>query len=562
MISHISVSDFAIIDRLSLSLQEGLNIITGETGAGKSIIIEAISLGLGSRADSSFVRSGREKASVEILFEDLDPSFFEFFREVCSGSPDPEETGQILITRELTAGGKSLCRVNGQVVSVSQLNRLCKRLADIHGQYDHQALLNPENHIRFVDLYGAAEILPEKEAAAGAFTRCQKLEQALRQLKKGQEEVLRQKDFMEFELSEIRQVRPVPQEDRQLSERISLLENSENIYLRLSEAYALLYEEAPSVQSALKQAEQSLGQASSFSEEIARQQEVLTDCYYRISDAAEEIRRFRDSVTFSPEELDQAIRRLDQLEALKRKHGGSLESVLAHGETLERKLDELALSDSSQADLEEQLRRERKTLELRCRRLSALRERTSEDLSRLINRQLDQLNFKDSRLEIRRTEKAADETGSDHLEFFISTNKGEIPKPLSKIASGGEISRIMLAFKEILGDLDSVPTMIFDEIDSGISGVTASVVGRKLQEISRNRQIVCITHLPQIAACGDHNYKIQKVSDEISTHTTVLPLSREETVLELARLTGGMTLTEAAMENARQLLESSRRPAE
>lgn len=558
MLSHITIKDFAIIEHISLDLHQGFHIVTGETGAGKSIIIEAISLALGSRADTAFVRTGKDKAVIELTAETQDPEVFAILKE--NGL---EENETILITREIHASGKSVCRINGNLVSVSFLNKLCKRIADIHGQYDHQSLLNPDYHILLVDRYDASAIMPVKEKVKYLYEVYIDAKNKLNTLVKSQAETLRKRDFMRFESEEILAAELMVGEDEELAESLLLLQNSETIFEKLSASYDLLYEQSPSCQDSLGKSAQLLREIHSFSREITALSDGISDCYYKLEDLRTEIRRARDSISFSPDLLNQTIERIDLLNRLKRKYGGSIESVLAYQEEITGSLNQIENADQMIASLTKNISLYEEQLALVSRELTMLRKKAAVKIEAQINNELNELNFRDACLSVLFSEITGangsrySDTGIDQVEFLMITNKGESPKPLSKIASGGEISRIMLAFKRIIGDYDQIPTMIFDEIDSGISGITASIVGKKLKEISVNHQIICITHLAQIAAYSDHHYRISKEDTGERTLTKVLPLNEQEKRYEIARLLGGMNITETTLKNAEELIAQS-----
>lgn len=538
MIRHLKIRDFAIIENTEMDFHDGLNIITGETGAGKSIVIEAVSLALGSRADTAFVRSGREKAIVQMIAEH-----------------DGEE---YIITREISASGKNICRINDEIVTLASLNQLCRKLADIHGQYDHQSLLDPDHHIHLVDMYRSDEILPVKETVKKAYDDYSALRSRLKALLTDAARDKRQRDFMQYEFDELTDAALRSGEDSELEERIALLQNSERIYESLAGAYYAAEDSENSVLSSLKQITDTVAQVSSFSGDLGALSSRLSEIYYEFEDIASSIRESRDSAVFSPEELDQAIARLDAIDHLKSKHGKTLDELISYRDELDQKLADIEGADSLKEEMEAELSSLRGELISACERLSAVRRASASELEQKISAELRDLNFNDAvfAIEFKKAE-AFTSNGSDAVEFMISTNRGEPLKPLSRIASGGEMSRIMLAFKKIIGDYDEIPTMIFDEIDSGISGITASVVGRKLTEIAGTHQIICITHLPQIAACGAHNYRISKSSDESMTYTTVTELSRDEKIREIARLLGGANITDTTIKSAAELVEAS-----
>lgn len=539
MIRHISIKNFATIEKADIDFHDGLNIITGETGAGKSVAVEAMSLALGSRADTAYVRSGKKKAVIQMIAEDGEAEY--------------------IITREVSASGKNICRINDEIVTLGHLNTVCKKLADIHGQYDHQSLLNPEHHIHLVDLYQKDQIAPAREEVLLQYEAYTKLRSRLKALLEETAKNQREQDFMSYELQEIQAAQLQPGEDDDLEERIRLLQNSERIYENLAGAYQIASEDENSTLSAIKHISDLLAEIASYSPELETLSSRTGELYYELEDICSSVRDCRDSTTFSPEELDEAIERSDLLKRLKKKHGKSIEELIAYAEELEETLSGIENADTLKAQLEDELAQKRQKLLAACETLSGRRKEAAAQLEQKITEELKQLNFNDAHFSIRfkRAEHLTSE-GFDSVEFLISTNRGEPLKPLSKIASGGEMSRIMLAFKKITGDYDEIPTMIFDEIDSGISGIAASVVGHKLMEIAATHQIICITHLPQIAAFGAHNYKIEKKTDDTSTYTTITELSPAEKTQEIARLLGGTTITETTLRSAEELIQSSR----
>lgn len=539
MINHISIKNFAIIENSEIDFHEGLNIITGETGSGKSIVIEAISLALGSRADSSYVRTGTDKAIIQLVAE-------------LKGE-------DVVITREISATGKNLCRLNGEIVTLAQINQVASKLADIHGQYDNQSLLNPEYHIQLLDSYKGEKINPLKEKVSSLyhdFTRCKS---SLSKLLSSEKENARKLDFLKFESDEIEKACLSVGEDAVLEEKVLVLQNSEKIYDNLSKSFAALSEESPSILDGLNFALKSIEEISSFSKDITDLSSEFNDAYYKIEDISRTIRTLRDSTVFSPSELDEALARLDLIDNLKKKYGDSIEDILDYYEKIQNQLSLIENYDDEKIKLMRQLKDLKQKLAEACHDLTIARCSNALELEKAIQNELHDLNFKDSvvKLAIEPLDEPT-ENGADNVEILITTNKGEPLKPLYKIVSGGEMSRIMLAFKNIISSYDMIPTLIFDEIDNGISGITASIVGKKLKDISSSRQILCITHLPQIAACGKHNYRIYKESDDEKTYTTVQELDDTSTVDEIARLLGGAVITESTLRSARELIETSK----
>ena len=537
MINHIAIRNFAIIENTEVDLNDGLNIITGETGSGKSIVIEAISLALGSRADSSCVRTGTEKAIVEL-----------------TGTLDDEE---IVIHREVNRQGKNLCKLNGEIVTLANLNQVSRRLADIHGQYDNQSLLNPDYHIVLLDSYRTKEIANLKNTVAYDFHEFQSVKTRLISLLNHEKQNLRNLDFHRFEAQEIDRAELKPNEDHDLEEKISLLKNSEKIYEGLEQAYSALSSDGAFLDEFAK-GMRALEHISGFSSSLSELSSEYTDIYYRMQDISRDLSSMRDNLTFSQSELDSAISRQSLIDGLKKKYSDSIEGILNYRDELEEKIRTIENFDEEKAILERKLLDTRRKLLSSYALLTEERKKTAAELSERTLKELKELNFMDARIEIEVTPlDQPQEDGMDKVEIMISTNKGEPLKPLYKVASGGEISRIMLAFKNVISTYDSIPTLIFDEIDNGISGITASVVAGKLKEISKAHQIICITHLPQIAAAGEHNYKIYKDSDLSSTYTHIKDLDDSAKVEEIARLIGGTTITETTLRSAKELIENS-----
>ena len=537
MIDHISIRNFAIIENTEIDLRDGLNVITGETGAGKSIVIEAVSLALGARADSSFIRHGENKAVVELAAE-------------VNGD-------QFVISREVNTSGRNICRINGHLAALNEVQELAGKIADIHGQYDNQLLLDPAHHLELVDSFRPADIEPAKDAFTASYDSYKAIRSEYDDLIRTAEENRRKKDFYAYEAEEIRKIDPKPGEDSELTDRISILENSETIYNALYSSRQTLSEDEPSILSILGIIRSSLNDVSRYSDKLKKLSEDFDDAYYRIEDSAEEMRGICEMTDFSPADLDNAISRLDEIDELKKKYGPEISDVLAYKEKVESELDKIENFDDRKKELEASLSLAKKDLMDKAAALTEVRKVSAALLSGAILSELRDLNFDESKLEIEiRKAPAISRTGADEAEILMSANRGEPLKPLSKIASGGEISRIMLAIKNVTGGRFDVPTMIFDEIDSGISGITASVVARKLKKISHDHQIVCITHLPQIAAAGAYNYRIYKDSDDTSTYTHVESLSEEQKTLEIARLLGGDNITDTTVKSAEELIQS------
>jgi DNA repair protein RecN (Recombination protein N) len=545
MISHILIRDFAIIEEIDVDLADGLSVVTGETGAGKSIIIEAISMALGARADTKVVRHGSEKALIQLVIDE-------------SGVPAAGRSGIELLTREISKEGKSVCRIDGEIVTLARLKEATAHIADIHGQYDHQRLLDPATHLDVIDSFRADYITESKEHVRAAWEKYSNVKRELDDLLAGEAQTRRELDFLRYEVSEIDAARPVQGEYERLKDELKIMQNSERIFESLSAAYESLSEGAAPASDALASAVSALGSVSDVSGEYRRMSEAATDAAYAVDELAASVRNRLESLEFSEQAINDTIARIDVLERLMSKYGRTIEDVIAYRERAAERLVGIENADETKARLAKELTAAEQTLAAESKTLSRFRRKAAEELEHGVAQQLKELNFADAvfRADFRATGYTAQ--GTDDVEFLLSANKGQPPLPVARIASGGEMSRIMLALKSVIGEYDHIPTMIFDEIDAGISGVTASIVGGKLRRMAASRQIVCITHLPQIAACADHHYVIEKRSDDAQTYTTVKELDAEGRVDEIARLISGSAVTDTTRENARELIAASR----
>ncbi|MCQ2548121.1 MAG: DNA repair protein RecN [Clostridia bacterium] len=536
MINHILIRNFAIIEDLEVDFEDGLNIITGETGAGKSIVVEAISLALGARADSSYIRHGADKAQVQLI-----------------ASLDEEE---YILYREITNTGKNICKVNGELVPLSQLKELSLKLADIHGQYDNQFLLNPDNHIEFVDQY--ANLQGEKALIELRYRDLVKASKAYKDLINGEKDAKEKLEFYKYQLQDIDKLNLKIGEDEELEERINLLQNAEKIYENLDSVYSKVYLDSPSVVSSLYSSLQELEAVAEYSKTIEDIKAVFQDAYYNIDDLGAQLRNMKDSIDFNGIELDNAISRLQDINNAKAKYGKTIEEVLEYRNKINLLIGEDVDFEHSKAKFKKEMDEAKEAYLLTAEKLSELRKDAALKLEYELEKELKELNFSYAKIKIN-FEKAetASINGMDIVEILISTNAGEPVKALNKIASGGEMSRIMLAFKNITNTNDGIYTLFFDEIDNGISGITASIVAQKLKDIANNHQIICITHLPQIAASGTTNYRIKKLEEDGKTSTTLSRLNGEEKVKEIARLLGGTNITDTTIKSAQELIEAS-----
>lgn len=539
MIDRIIIDNFATIESLSFDPGDAFNVITGETGAGKSVLVTAISTVLGDRADTSMVRTGADKAFIQI-----------------AGTKNGEE---VIVSREILASGKSVSKLNGEMVTLSQLRAFCSDWVDIHGQYDNQQILDPDNHIHINDRYHGDTILPELEKLQLLYTDYKHAQKEYDDLLKAESTAKEQQDYYNYEFNYIDSLGLVPGEDEELRDKLSLIKNSANIYSAVHNSYEMLYGMEESVLSALGRISSELSTVESYSDSIASMTAETNEAYYSLQDIAERLRDMQDSLNFSEADMDMISERLSAIEDAKRKYNKNIDEIIAYRDELASKLELIQNFDAEKTRLSGIAQSKYEALENQASHVSDIRHIIASSLQTAMERELSDLEFANSefRIDIQRSDEIGP-YGFDKVEFLISTNPGEPLMPLTKIASGGEISRIMLAFKHIIGESDSVETMIFDEIDTGISGRTALVVGRKLSEIAAHRQILSVTHLPQIAAYGDDNFLITKSIDDEKAFTDINHLDAEGKVRMIATLFSGSDDGEGAIEAARELIQSAK----
>ncbi len=550
MLTHIYIRDIAIIREIDIDIMDGLNIISGETGTGKSIVIQAIDLALGSRSSSGIIAEHAEKAVVQLVF-----SLSAEERKFVSRFIDPEDD-TLILTRELTRN-RSLARINRNVVNLSVLNEIASGLIDIHGQYDNRIFMDPDSHADILDSYAGKPAAALKDELHTAYSEYSRLLSRLQSIRRNRGDYLRKLDYMRYELDEINAAAPRPGEDEELEEKIRILSNSEKISNALNECYNILYF------SRIDSCRELLESISQYNESYRKAADAASQCIFIEKDLKDDIRGMLDETAFSPEELDEAFRRADVLDRLKKKYGGSIEDVLSYRDRCADELSNAADSDEEEKRLREMYLSARSRVEALSEELSAVRSSAAEEFSSRMQSELKELSFDNAEfsVDIRRSTGSGgrlklSENGFDSVEFLFNSNKGGTLKPLAAVASGGEISRISLAFKSIVSDNDMISTMIFDEIDSGISGRTASAVAARMRRLGQSHQILCITHLPQIAAAGNHHFLITKTDDDQSSFTSIHHLSDDERTEEIARLLGGSNITETTLKSARELIES------
>lgn len=543
MLYRIIIDNFATIEHLSFDLGRGLNIITGETGAGKSVLVTAISTVLGDRADTSMVRTGADKAFIQI-----------------AGSRDDQE---VVISREISAAGKSITKLNGEMVTLGQIRDFCRDWVDIHGQYDNQQILDPDNHIHIMDSFRSESVSPELGKLRTCYDEYKAAQKEYDDLLKAEANAAQQKDYYSFEYKYINDLGLYPGEDDELMDKLSMMKNSSKIFRSVRSAYDALQgssDSGPSALDDISRAASELSDIGGFSEQIASMSAQTYDAYYALEDISSGLRELLNGLSFSESDMDEVSGRLAVIEDAKRKYRKSIEEILAFRDELGSRLDMMQNFDSERIRLSENAHRKYAALENQADHVSEIRHLIASKLESEIIKELNDLEFANTgfRIDISRLDEIGP-LGYDKVEFLISTNPGDPLMPLTKIASGGEISRIMLAFKRIIGETDNVETMIFDEIDTGISGHTALVVGKKLSEIACHRQIISVTHLPQIAAYGDDNYLISKSIDNDKSYTSIDHLDEDSKVRMIATLFSGSSDNENALQAARDLIITARK---
>ncbi len=573
MLRELTISDFAIIDALRLELGPGLAIFTGETGAGKSIIIDAVDLLLGGRADAALVRAGAEVARVEAVFT-LDAPSTGSEPEVRAAVEDilvreallDDASAQVTLAREVRREGRNVCRVNGRTVSLAILREIGQLLVDVHGQSEHLSLLRTREHLFLLDRFGSLD--DQREALAAVVRELQAVRRELHELRRAERDRERRLDLLDFQINEIASARLKPDEDKALLEERTRLANAEKLAALSDEAIRALSDgndETPSAADLLGEAARALNNLAKIDPALVEQRDLSQSLSVQFRELARDLQDYRDRVEFNPRRLDAVEERLDLIKNLQRKYGATIEEVLAYGEQAEAERERLTHSGEHLAELEQKEEAFLRHIGQRGARLSSARRAAGEELARAVEAELGDLRMEGARFGVdMQTEDdpqgaycdnrrvAFDATGIDRIEFLVAPNVGEGLKPLVKIASGGETSRLMLALKSVLARADRTPTLIFDEIDQGIGGRVGAVVGRKLWGLAAAHQVFCITHLPQLAGFGDQHFRVEKIVYGNRTVTRVVPLRDRERVVELAQMLGGAG--EKTMQSAEEIL--------
>ena len=551
MLSLLHIENIAVIECADISFDRGFNVLTGETGAGKSIVIDAISAILGERAYRDMIRTGTERASVRAVFTNVPE--FPWFAE--NGVEYDPET---VISREIHLDGKNICRVNGTLVNVTSLHKLGIQLINIHGQHDSAALFDEENHLAFLDAFADNGKL--RASYGERYEAVAKLRREISSLTMDEGEKLRRMENLKYQIAEIEKAELEPGEDDRLEERRKVLQNAEKLSNGMETAVECLYggEDSDGASGLLAQAEYALARLSRFSDSFAALHDRVSDLMYQVQDAAEEVRDARDSLSYSAEELEQIESRLDVIHKLRRKYGTTCEDILAYLDKAKKELDEIEFADDKLERLKKNLKKAEKEAWDAALALRENRQQAAENMSQRILSELAQLDMPRVQFACRFTETELTVNGADAVAFYMSANAGEALKPLSRVASGGELARIMLAMKNVLAEKDQVATLIFDEVDTGVSGRAAQKVAEKLRSVAVHKQVLCVTHLPQLAALANTHLLIAKSERDGRTYTSVTPLDLEGRKRELARIIGGANITETTLKSAEEMLVSGK----
>ena len=548
MLSLLHIENIAVIERADIVFNRGFNVLTGETGAGKSIVIDAISAILGERAYRDMIRTGTTVASVRAVFTEVPrlPWFDENGVEY-----DPET----MIQREVHLDGRNVCRVNGSLVSVAILHKLGIQLVNIHGQHDSASLFDEENHLVFLDAFGDNQAL--QQSYGESYSVVSSLRREIDRMTMDEGEKLRRMESLRFQIAEIEKAELEIGEDDALSERRKLLQNAEKLSDGMENAVNLLYggEDSDGAAGMLAEAERSLARIAKYGDRFQELHDRVADLMYQVQDAAEEVRDARDELSYSADELEQIESRLDVIHRLRRKYGATCEDILDYLEKAKKELDDIEFADDHLEKLKEKLKKAEKLAWERAMELRESRKKAAQLMSQRILTELTQLDMPRVQFECVFRETELSPNGADAVAFYMSANAGEALKPMSKVASGGELARIMLAMKNVLAEKDQVGTLIFDEVDTGVSGRAAQKVAEKLRSVAQHKQVLCVTHLPQLAALADTHLLISKSERSGRTYTAVTPLDMEGRKRELARIIGGTNITETTLLSAEEMLK-------
>ena len=552
MLLEISIKNFAIIESISLNFEKGMTVLTGETGAGKSIIIDAMNMMLGARATTEVIRHGAPKAEIEGLFSiESNRALEEIFDE-----QGLELSDEIIIRREILQNGRSISRVNGQMVNLSVLRTIGQQLVDIHGQHDQEELMRPHRHIQMLDEFGDTSFFELKEAYQMSFDNYRRMRKQVLDIKKNQQEHKARIEMLEFQMAEIEAANLKAGEDVTLNQERDRLLNHKHIADTLTNAYSMLDNEEFSSLANVRSAMNDMESLEEFDPEYREISGTLSESYYVLEDITKRLESIIDDLDFDGNRLMQVESRLDLIHTITRKYGGSVDDVLEYFAKITDEYNLLTGNNLSSEDMEIELKKLEKNLVDLAGQVAQARHKIAQDLEAEIKQELQDLYMEKAQFQVRFSQGKFGREGNESVEFYISTNPGEDFKPLVKVASGGELSRLMLAIKSAFSRKEGKTSIVFDEVDTGVSGRVAQAIAQKIHKIGQNGQVLAISHLPQVIAIADYQFFIEKISNEHSTVSTVRLLTVEERIEEVAKMLAGENVTEAALTQARELLQS------
>ena len=552
MLLEISIKNFAIIEAISLNFEKGMTVLTGETGAGKSIIIDAMNMMLGARATTDVIRHGAPKAEIEGLFSVENSHALQMIFD----EQGIELGDEIIIRREILQNGRSVSRINGQMVNLSVLRSIGQYLVDIHGQHDQEELMRPQLHIQMLDGFGDADFLELKQAYQTNFDAYRKMRRQLLEIKKNQEEHKARIEMLEFQMAEIESASLQPGEDLKLNQERDKLLNHKNIADTLTNAYTMLDNEEFSSLASVRSAMNDMESLEDYDVEYREISTSLSESYYVLEDVTKRLEDIIEGLDFDGNRLMQIESRLDLIHAITRKYGGNVDDVLLYFAKITEEYNLLTGNHLSSDDMEAELKKLEVSLVDLATNLASARHNLAQQLETEIQQELKDLYMDKARFQVQFTKGKFTREGNESVEFYISTNPGEDFKPLVKVASGGELSRLMLAIKSAFSRKEGKTSIVFDEVDTGVSGRVAQAIAQKIHKIGQNGQVLAISHLPQVIAIADYQFFIEKISNDHSTVSTVRLLTVEERVEEVAKMLAGENVTEAALSQARELLQS------
>lgn len=555
MLSSLTIKNFAIIDKIQIDFQPKMTVLTGETGAGKSIVIDALGLLAGGRGSADYIRKGKKKALLQALF--ILPKNAPAYRILDEVGISYDDNGLIL-QRELYRNGHNICRINGELVNLTNMRRVGETLIDIHGQNEHQELMRPDKHLSLLDSFANKQLRALKDKYSESYQQYRKEKASLEKKEKNEKDWVQRLDMLQFQVQEIKTAQLQPEEEEQLAEEKEQLDNYQAIHDALENSYQLLSGEENDALGQVGSVMEQMQRVAEFSPDLGQISQRITDAYYGLSDSVRDVSNQLATMEWDEDRLDQIEHRLDDIHQLKRKYGNSISEILNYYQKIKSELKDMQQTDADSDEQKERVDELFKKSKQIARQLSSERKKSAVQLEKAVHKQLKALYMEKAVFSVKflqGTDERLNSEGLDQVEFYIQTNPGESMGPLARIASGGELSRVMLALKTIFAQRQGVTSIIFDEVDTGVSGRVAQAIAEKINLIAQSSQVLCITHLPQVAAVSDHHYLVTKHVQDGRTETRVERLRQSEKIEELARMLAGTEITDLARKHAAELLK-------